>query len=197
MTTHNQLSPTETHLTDDKGSISDGSHTFDELYYHRMMLFSVICETFTERSWKSRKHHPKNSDMYEGYFIVGVDTPEGQYAYHYQNQFWDYFNVVELECAPVWDNHTPDCVTRLRSLLNVSEFSGEPWSGEKISEAEPYGIHLYNTVSGIPMIHDRCEVCKQEFHREVFPSMFPRYCPQCLTENPKMRDNELKAVSNK
>lgn len=26
------------------GSISDGSHTFDELYYHRMVLFAVICK---------------------------------------------------------------------------------------------------------------------------------------------------------
>ena len=27
------------------GKISDGYHTFEELYYHRMILFAVICNT--------------------------------------------------------------------------------------------------------------------------------------------------------
>lgn len=31
-----------------KGDISDGSHTFNELYYHRMILFAVICNVYKE-----------------------------------------------------------------------------------------------------------------------------------------------------
>ena len=42
---------------DDIGEISDGSHSFQELYYHRCVLFSVICNTYKERAWKSWKHH--------------------------------------------------------------------------------------------------------------------------------------------
>ena len=50
--------------------ISDGSHTFDELYYHRMVLFSVICNTYKNRAWKSWKHN--DGTMYEDYFIVNI-----------------------------------------------------------------------------------------------------------------------------
>ncbi|MDY6154053.1 MAG: hypothetical protein SPI06_11665 [Terrisporobacter sp.] len=37
---------------EDKSNISDGSHTFGELYHHRAILFAVICNTYKENSWK-------------------------------------------------------------------------------------------------------------------------------------------------
>lgn len=98
-----------------KGLISDGSHTFDELYYHRMMLFSVICNTYKEKAWKSHLHH--DNTMYEDYFIVGITTDEGDYSYHYHKDYWDMFNVKELDRAPVWDGHQPKDITRLLSLI--------------------------------------------------------------------------------
>lgn len=57
------------------GATSDGYHTFDELYHHRAVLFSVIVATFPGRSWKSLHHH--DGTMYDGMFIVGIDTPAG------------------------------------------------------------------------------------------------------------------------
>ncbi len=54
------------------GSTSDGN-TFDELYHHRAVLFSVIVAMFRGRSWKSLHHH--DGTMYDGMFIVGIDTP--------------------------------------------------------------------------------------------------------------------------
>ena len=63
---------------ENKRQISDGSHTFDELYYHRMVLFSIICNQNKECAWKSWKH--ADGSMYEDYFIVGIDTPAGQYS---------------------------------------------------------------------------------------------------------------------
>lgn len=36
-------------LGDTKGQVFDGFHTFDELYYHRMVLFAVICRTYRIR----------------------------------------------------------------------------------------------------------------------------------------------------
>lgn len=35
------------------GSTSDGYHTFDELYHHRAVLFSVVVAMFRGCSWKS------------------------------------------------------------------------------------------------------------------------------------------------
>ena len=97
------------------GEISDGYHTFNELYYHRMILFSVICNMNRSKAWKSWKHH--DGSMYNDYFIVGIDTPEGQYSYHYHKEHWDRFNVEELENAPEWDGHEPKDINRLISLI--------------------------------------------------------------------------------
>ena len=98
-----------------RGMISDGSHTFNELYHHRMILFAVILKNHLDKAWKSKKH--KDGTMYENYFIVGIDTPYGQYSYHYHMENWGYFaEVQELETAPEWDGHKPDDVIRLLSL---------------------------------------------------------------------------------
>lgn len=98
------------------GETSDGYHTFNELYYHRMILFKVICQFRRTLAWKSKEHH--DGTMYEDYFIVGVTTPEGDYTYHFHMDHWEEFRVVELARAPKWDGHEPKDVTRLLSLLN-------------------------------------------------------------------------------
>ena len=97
------------------GEFSDGYHTFNELYDHRMVLFAVICGTYKGDAWKSFKHH--DGSMYDDYFIVGIDTPEGQYSYHYHINEWMNFDVKELEFAPEWDGHEPKDIGRLFSLL--------------------------------------------------------------------------------
>lgn len=100
---------------ENKGQISDGYHTFDELYYHRMVLFSIICNTYKNQAWKSWKHH--DGTMYDDYFIVGITTDKGDYSYHYHKDYWDLFKVQELEKAPIWDGHKPEDIDRLFSLL--------------------------------------------------------------------------------
>lgn len=96
------------------GELSDGYHTFNELYYHRAVLFSVICNSHKDIAWKSKKHH--DGTMYNGMFIVGIDTPQGQYSYHYDMNIWSMFDVKELEYAPKWDGHKPSDIDRLLSL---------------------------------------------------------------------------------
>lgn len=96
------------------GHISDGDHTFNELYYHRMILFLVICHAYAARAWKSWKH--ADNTMFNDYFIVGISTPEGDYSYHYHKDYWDIFHVTELENAPNWDGHKPSDIDRLCSL---------------------------------------------------------------------------------
>lgn len=103
----------------DNGNISDGSHTFNELYYHRMVLFSVICNTYKAQAWKSLKHD--DGTMFEDYFIVGISTPKGNFTYHYHIDHYDMFDVKVLAKAPTWDGHTADDVTRLTSLLSLLE----------------------------------------------------------------------------
>lgn len=96
--------------------ISDGYHTFEELYFHRMILFSIILNQNAYISWKAKKHH--DGTMFgDDSFICGIETPEGQYTYHYHLDYWDYFNVKELEFAPEYDGHKPKDVIRLLSIL--------------------------------------------------------------------------------
>ena len=103
------------------GDTSDGYHTFNELYHHRAILFSVICNDRPEVAWKSKRHH--DGTMYDGMFIVGIDTPEGQATYHYDiDPYWDMFHVKELELAPEWDGHTPgEAIRRIGALTQPNE----------------------------------------------------------------------------
>ena len=95
--------------------ISDGYHTFGQLYYQRCVLFATICNQNKDISWKSKKH--SDGSMYENYFIVGIETPKGNYTYHYEMKYWDLFEVKELDNAPEWDGHTEeDVLKRLSSI---------------------------------------------------------------------------------
>ena len=100
--------------SDLKGTISDGFHSFDELYDHRMTLFAVVLKAHRANAWKSRLH--ADGDMWDGWFIVGINTPEGQFTYHYKAEHWDLFDVPELDHAPEWDGHMPSDIIRLMSL---------------------------------------------------------------------------------
>ena len=106
------------------GNLSDGYHTFNELYHHRAILFSVICNAMPDKAWKSKLHD--TGDMYEGMFIVGIETPEGQATYHYDIEpYWDMFKVKELEKAPKWDGHTPQiAIDRISKLSADVEIEG-------------------------------------------------------------------------
>ena len=95
--------------------ISDKYHTFGDLYHHRAILFSVICNQNKEKAWKSWLHN--DGTMFDKMFIVGIKTPRGQYSYHYNPEYWDLFKVKELERAPFYDGHTPKDIDRLLSLL--------------------------------------------------------------------------------
>lgn len=99
------------------GDTSDGYHTFNELYHHRAVLFSVIVKAFPDKAWKAREHH--DGTMYDGMFIVGIDTPRGQATYHYDiDPYWDMFACRELERAPEWDGHTPEeAIDRIGKLI--------------------------------------------------------------------------------
>ena len=101
--------------------LSDGFHTFRQLYYQRMMLFAVIVKQNHDRAWKSLRHEDGELCFGGGWFIVGIDTPEGGYTYHYENNYYSLFDCEELECGKHWDGHTEKDVTRLLSLQVVPD----------------------------------------------------------------------------
>lgn len=101
----------------DVGELSDGFHTFNSLYHQRAVLFATIVNQNSDISWKSHKHEDGEECFGGGWFIVGIDTPEGSYTYHYEDKYWDMFECKELEFGKHWDGHTEKDVVRLLSLV--------------------------------------------------------------------------------
>ena len=99
------------------GEVSDGYHTFHGLYYQRMILFAALIKQNREKAWKSYKHSDGEPCFGGGWFIVGIDTPEGSYTYHYKIEHFDLFDCEELPVGKPWDGHTEKDVTRLLSLV--------------------------------------------------------------------------------
>lgn len=140
------------------GNTSDGYHTFNELYHHRAVLFSVIVENFAARSWKSKLH--ADGTMYDGMFIVGIETPDGQATYHYDiDPYWNLFRCTELERAPEWDGHTPnqaiERIGKLAGITGCSTCEMESRPGARYSRSRGDAAQEIGEVIGALRYHER------------------------------------------
>lgn len=96
------------------GSTSDGFHTFDELYLHRMLLNAALfnqlgADAHSFGLHRSLLHNDGAAPFGGGWFIVMATLPTGQISYHYELDHWDLFwNVPELDRALPWDGHTSE-----------------------------------------------------------------------------------------
>lgn len=104
------------------GSVSDGFHTFVELYMHRMRLTAAWFKTLaalcavdaalSDRPWRSLLHHDGEAPFDGQWFIVGVTLGDiGQVTYHYPLEDWNAFDlpgVDTLNRAEPWDGHTSE-----------------------------------------------------------------------------------------
>jgi hypothetical protein len=98
--------------------------------------------------------------MYDGMFIVGIETEYGQATYHFDiDPYWYMFGVKELEKAPKWDGHTPaDAIERIDNM----RFQG-------------YTKIIYGEWETFPSIGNkyRCSFCKDKTEIKT------KYCPNC------------------
>ena len=100
----------------DISHLSDGYHTFGELYDHRHALFMVICRLAypkQAKGWKAWKND--QGETCEGWFLAGLILPEiGQVSYHLPEHLWNAFELPQYDYAPPWDGHTStDVMNRL------------------------------------------------------------------------------------
>src|SRR5688572_12683211 len=109
----------------DTNKISDGYHTFGELYQHRTLIYISLCRAIEYLNaireeipvWKTTTHSDGSS--YEGWFLLGIYKEKGkQITYHLENSYWDMCNFAEtLDKAPEWDGHNSnDVLNRLKLL---------------------------------------------------------------------------------
>lgn len=107
---------------EDKGNISDGYHTFNELYEYRLLynasMFNELAKQGLYDVHKSKRHSDGEECFGGGWFIVQAQLPTGQISNHYEMKDWDLFQIPEKEKANIWDGHTPqDVAKRLREFL--------------------------------------------------------------------------------
>ena len=111
--------------------LSDGYHTYDELYEFRKMYNAVLFNAWAKNEgWngqvnpkysvhKSWKHNDGELCFGGGWFIVSAMLPTGLISNHYKAEDWDLFQVPEVEKALYeFDGHTPqDVLIRLKNLI--------------------------------------------------------------------------------
>lgn len=101
------------------GQVSDGYHTFDELYTHRHLLFCLVV-TEDPLAWKSRAHYNHLAPMYPGWFIAGTLLHGAPITYHLPLDYLDLCHAEELPSSPEWDGHTSmDVCGRIREYLKT------------------------------------------------------------------------------
>jgi len=106
------------------GDISDGYHTFGELYEFRKIYNAILFNEWAVQGkyevHKSKKHFDGEYCFGGGWFIVVAILPAGQISNHYELKDWDLFKCEELEKAKYeFDGHTSsDVIKRLSNLTN-------------------------------------------------------------------------------
>lgn len=107
------------------GQVSDGYHTFEELYEYRMLYNAGLFNEWADQGkydvHKSYKHHDGEECFGGGWFIVVAITPYGQITNHYRNEHWDLFQVQSAkEALYAYDGHTPqEAKRRLLQTIQI------------------------------------------------------------------------------
>jgi hypothetical protein len=117
-------------MSDINGETSDGFHTFNELYEHRLALTAALFRAWDQANpiyrppltWRSKAHHPDDRPIYAGYFIVGAEWGNSVITYHYPISAWDLFSgTPEREHAPKWDGaDANDTIVALHAWVAVT-----------------------------------------------------------------------------
>lgn len=144
------------------GKISDGYHTFDELYQHRVRLFTCLMHAHKNRAWWSHKH--SDGSQWDGWIIAGILTPRGMVSYHLPVTEVEHLpEGIELEEGRLWDGHTAEDVLKRLPSLNFGQTDGTALAidtpvGEQaiyqyaVAVNTPRGeLHMDGTLQG-PMI---------------------------------------------
>jgi hypothetical protein len=103
----------------DLGNVSDGYHTFNELYESRNLLYIALAKSVSDKKevWKSVNHSDGIGE--DGWFILGINKRKGsQITFHLPVSLWEKCKFAEtLENAPAFDGHsTKDVLERISKI---------------------------------------------------------------------------------
>lgn len=108
-------------------NISDGHHTFGELYNRELVLFRLVTSAYPKLSFKSLKHYDEENDpIFNGDFMVGIYTPKGPITYHFKLEYLDSFKHISyIPKGPKYDNYTEDEKNERINYLSDMIISGK------------------------------------------------------------------------
>ena len=97
------------------GAISDGNYSFDEYKNMISATFVELCINYFDYAWKKRTPSEET-------FIAGINTPKGIVTRTVSMEYWDDFNVTELEETPKYDSPTiEEFKMRMKSLRELKK----------------------------------------------------------------------------
>lgn len=100
----------------DVSQVSDGYHTFEELYEHRHLLFINLMTAYEYCAYKTRRND--KGEEIKGWFIAGLDLSSGQITYHLPEKYWEQLTVTEYDSNLQYDGHSSqDVLQRLNNLF--------------------------------------------------------------------------------
>ena len=156
----------------DMSEVSDGYHTFNELYYYRM-LYNAAFFNLLPKEWvhKSKKHHTGEECFGGGWFIVMANLPTGQISNHYELKDWDLFKIPEKEFADEWDGHTPqEAAERLHKYLQQEQLDIDKIKREWHNKGYLKGRKEANIPArelGLPKSYDVQEHSEVDLEKEI------------------------------
>lgn len=104
----------------DSGELSDGYHSFNELYEFRKLYNAAFFNALPTdiKVHKSFKHSDGKPCFDGTWFIVMAELPTGQISNHYKEEDWNLFKCPLQDTADEWDGHTPEDVRiRLKKYI--------------------------------------------------------------------------------
>jgi len=119
MSTVEQINEAIKHV--DSNQVSDGYHTFGELYEHRIILYMALCRKLSDDGapvWLSKAH--SDGSVWDDWFILGIYMQAGkQITYHLPDKYLEECKrfATVFDKAPEYDGHTSaDVLTRLSNI---------------------------------------------------------------------------------
>ena len=173
------------------GNTSDGYHTFNELYDHRIALYLDIVAQNSEWFWKSKKH--EDGSEFPGWFILGGNMGTGDISYHLPLDKWDMAKCKEIPLGKKWDGHTAkDVVERILRHSQAPNTSRPTAPASLVEEVDGVNFFLRERIQVWQETARDDEYSQGRLHafeetKKQMPDL-SRYTPtESIAEEPKSR----------
>lgn len=184
----------------DVSKISDGYHTFEELYDYRVIYNAMAFNQFYDAGLydvhKSTRHYDGELCFGGDWFVVVAMLPSGQITNHYPLKYYNIFKIQDVPKAKYeYDGHTPqEAKERMLEFLNYGYIGQDKVSLQpktnidfleswKKSEKDLWGVKCPEK-SGFEDI-PKMNICTHPYHLPPMHLYIPpgkiynHICPSC------------------